>query len=218
MLNGSLKVSSPENDEVVKNIVLVMIGLNDPYTKEHMIMVAEFAARIAIKLGLSLSSIEEIKLAGFLHDVGKQGIPKVILSKPQELSYQEFELVKTHVDIGVSVLKTLNVSDRVINIVAEHHERIDGSGYPRGLKGSEISLEGQIVGVADVVSALMSKRTYRTAATEKEVEEVLLSLMPDKMHPDIVNAALYCIHYDESKTCLINEYSQIMPAQRSNFF
>ncbi len=200
--------SSREYNETVKNIILLMIGLNDPYTKEHVIMVAEFSALLAKELGLKKSNIEKIKLAGFLHDVGKQAIPKIILSKPGKLSPQEFELVKTHVSIGVSILEELNVSVDIISIVAEHHERLDGSGYPKRLKGSEISIEGQIIGVADVVSALMSKRTYRTAATENEIKDILLSLTPNQFTPEIVKAALCCIHSNSDHIHMLNECNQ----------
>lgn len=185
-----------QTDEAVKNTVLLLTGLSDPYTKEHCILVAEIASRIAKKLGFTSFEIERINLAGFLHDVGKQAVPKILLSRPGKLSSQEYELVKTHVQVGIEILKKLNVSSDVIRMIGEHHERLDGSGYPNGLKGTAISFGGQIIGVADVVSALISKRTYHTASTPLEIEKILTKLVPHQMASKIVIAALDCIQSD----------------------
>jgi len=181
------------NDKVIKDIALAMIGLNDPYTATHIEEVAELVQAIGTRVGLSDHEIEELALAGFLHDVGKQAIPSSILSKPAELTDEEFSLVKTHVNIGVQLLEYANVSPSIIRIVAEHHERLDGSGYPNGLKGDEISRSGQILAIADVVSAVTSKRTYRLAASTEEVIEILNASCPDKFDQDLVDATISCL-------------------------
>ncbi|MFC7049062.1 HD-GYP domain-containing protein [Emcibacter nanhaiensis] len=182
-----------QTDEIVKDTLLHVTGLSDLYTQEHLVMVAELAARIAERLSVLPGEIEKIKLAAHLHDIGKHAVPGALLAKPGKLTHHEYELVKTHVDVGTGLLEKLNVSQEVIRMVGEHHERLDGSGYPRGLRGDEISLGGQIIGVADVISALMSKRTYRTAAGTREVGQILMSHTPHQMAPEVVLAALDCL-------------------------
>lgn len=181
------------NDKVIKDIALAMIGLNDPYTASHIEEVAELVQLIGAKIGMCDHELEELALAGFLHDVGKQAIPSSILSKPSALTDEEFALVKTHVDIGVQLLEYANVSPTIVRIVAEHHERLDGSGYPNGLKGDEISRSGQILAIADVVSAVTSKRTYRLAASKEEVIRILNASCPDKFDQDLVDATISCL-------------------------
>lgn len=181
------------NDKVIKDIALAMIGLNDPYTAAHIDEVAELVQRIGANIGMSDHEIEQLALAGFLHDVGKQAIPSSILSKPGELTDEEFSLVKTHVNIGVQLLEYANVSPAIIRIVAEHHERLDGTGYPNGLKGDEISRAGQILAIADVISAVTSKRTYRLAASKEEVIKILNASCPDKFDQELVDAAISCL-------------------------
>lgn len=193
-------------DEIVKDTVLMVTGLSDPYTKEHCIMVAELAGGIARRLGLTAKEVHRIKLAGYLHDIGKQAIPHVLITKPGKLSAQEFELVKTHVLVGVNMLEKLNVSADIIRMVGEHHERLDGSGYPMGIRGEEISYGGQIIGIADVVSALITKRTYRTASTNEEVAEILLSMTPHKMQKDIVLAAIECLETEVEALTSLTDY------------
>ena len=180
-------------DHLIKKLALAMIGLNDPYTAVHIEEVADIAGKIGVTLGREHDRRENLTLAGYLHDIGKQAIPNSILSKPTKLTNEEYSLVKTHVDVGVQLLKYAEVSPEIIRIVSKHHERLDGSGYPKGLKGNQISLEGQIIGVADVLSALTSKRTYRTAATKEEVTKLLLDSCPHKFNLRVVNAALECL-------------------------
>ena len=180
-------------DRLIKKLALAMIGLNDPYTATHVEEVADLVNKIGTKVGLDQKRLENLTLAGFLHDIGKQAIPSSILSKPTKLTNEEYSLVKTHVNIGVQLLKYAEVSPEIVRIVEEHHERLDGSGYPKGLKGNQISLEGQIIGVADVVSAVTSKRTYRMAASKEEVTKLLLDSCPRQFNRRVVDAALECL-------------------------
>ena len=117
--------------------------------------------------------IEGIRIAGLLHDIGKLSIPAEILSKPGDLSESEFAIIRLHSKIGYDILKTVNFPWPVAQIALEHHERINGSGYPRGLSGNKVLLQSRIMAVADVVEAMLSHRPYRPARTIKEtLEEV----------------------------------------------
>jgi HD-GYP domain-containing protein (c-di-GMP phosphodiesterase class II) len=107
--------------------------------------------------------IEALRLAGFVHDIGKVGIPAELLAKPGKLTPVEMSLIKVHCRVGFDILKTIEFPWPLAEMVLQHHERVDGSGYPRGLKGPEIRLEARILAVADVVEAMCSHRPYRPA-------------------------------------------------------
>lgn len=142
--------------------VIATIGeLRDPYTHGHEHRVGELAAAIALEMQLEPSRVEGIRVAGCLHDVGKICIPAEILAKPARLTPEEFNLVKVHPQTGYEILKGIAFPWPVAEIARQHHERIDGSGYPRGLKDKEILLEAKIVAVADAVEAMASHRPYR---------------------------------------------------------
>ncbi|MGV3740848.1 MAG: HD domain-containing phosphohydrolase [Burkholderiaceae bacterium] len=138
-----------------------MVELRDPYTAGHEARVAQLAAAIAEEMGLDEDRIEGIKLAALIHDVGKIKVPAEILNKPGRLSPIEFELIKLHPQSGYDVLKDIQFPWPISRIVYQHHERIDGSGYPNGLRGDQILLESKILTVADVVESMQSHRPYR---------------------------------------------------------
>lgn len=135
----------------------------DPYTAGHQQRVTQFACAIAKEMGLLEDRIKAIRVAGLLHDIGKLHVPAEILAKPGKLTGAEYELIKCHAQIGYEILKTVAFSGPVAEIVLEHHERMDGSGYPKGLSGDDILLESRILGVSDVVEAMSSHRPYRPA-------------------------------------------------------
>jgi HD-GYP domain-containing protein (c-di-GMP phosphodiesterase class II) len=137
--------------------------LRDPYTTGHEARVAQISVQIGKVLGLDDSVIQALDLAGKLHDIGKFVVPVEILSKPGRLTEIEFDLVKGHALAGYNILKRVDFPWPVAEFVLQHHERLDGSGYPRGLKGDEISLEARILAVADVVESMSSHRPYRPA-------------------------------------------------------
>jgi putative nucleotidyltransferase with HDIG domain len=137
--------------------------MRDPYTAGHQRRVAELAGAIAEEMGLPKDKIEGIRMAGLIHDVGKISVPAEILSKPSKLNEMEMDLIKAHSQIGYDILKEIDFPWAVAKIVLQHHERMDGSGYPQGLKGDEILLEARILAVADVVEAMASHRPYRPA-------------------------------------------------------
>jgi putative nucleotidyltransferase with HDIG domain len=135
----------------------------DPYTAGHQRRVTELSVAVARKLGLDQKTIEATSAAGLLHDIGKLSIPAEILSKPSVLSPIEMSLMKTHPQSAYEVLRTIDFPWPVADIVLQHHERMDGSGYPQGLRGDAILMEARILVVADVVEAMSSHRPYRAA-------------------------------------------------------
>jgi len=144
-------------------VMVSAVEMRDPYTAGHQIMVANLAIAIATEMGLPHDTIEGIRMAGSIHDIGKLSIPAEILSKPTKLTDIEFSLIKEHSQKGYEMLKDVESSWPLAQIVYQHHERMDGSGYPRNLKGDEILMEARIMTVADVVEAMASHRPYRAA-------------------------------------------------------
>jgi PAS domain S-box-containing protein len=140
-----------------------MVDLRDPYTAGHEKRVAHISAAIARRLGLDGERIKGLEIAGRVHDIGKIGVPSEILSKPVRLSTAEFELVKQHAAHGFGILNGIEFPWPVAEVAHQHHERMDGSGYPRGLKGAEIIHEARILAVADVIEAMSSHRPYRAS-------------------------------------------------------
>jgi len=140
-----------------------MMDLRDPYTAGHERRVGELSSRIAAEMGLSEHVQRGLRVAGGVHDLGKITLPAEILNRPGKLSPIEFEMIKTHAEQGYQVLKNVDFPWPVAEVARQHHERIDGSGYPRGLKGEEIILEARILAVADVVEAMSTHRPYRSA-------------------------------------------------------
>jgi PAS domain S-box-containing protein len=150
-----------------------ILEAKDPYTAGHQHRVCQLAIPLAQELNLAEDKIEGIKIASLIHDIGKIGLPTEILSKPTRLTDIEFSLIKGHSQIGYDILKSIDFSYPIARIVLQHHERLNGSGYPRGLKGNEIIMEAKIIGVADVVEAMSSHRPYRPAlGIDKALEEI----------------------------------------------
>ena len=140
-----------------------MAEKRDPYTAGHQQRVARLACAIGRGMGLSPDALEGLEMAGTLHDVGKVYVPAEILSKPARLSHLEMGIMKSHPEVGFEILREVSFPWPVARAVLEHHERLDGSGYPGGLKGPDICVEARILAVADVVEAMSSHRPYRAA-------------------------------------------------------
>jgi PAS domain S-box-containing protein len=140
-----------------------MVDLRDPYTSGHERRVGELAAAIGAEIGLTEHQITGLRISGDVHDVGKIAVPAEILSKPTRLSAAELAIVRTHAQQGYEILKDIDFPWPVAQTVWQHHERLDGSGYPRGLHGDEICLEARIMAVADVVESMSTHRPYRPA-------------------------------------------------------
>lgn len=139
------------------------VEARDPYTSGHQHRVAELACAIASELGLDADQVDGIRMGASIHDIGKIYLPAELLSKPTKLSEIEYLLVQTHPQVGYDILKDIEFPWPVADIAHQHHECIDGSGYPQGLKGNEICLEARIVAVADAVEAISSHRPYRAS-------------------------------------------------------
>jgi len=147
----------------------------DPYTAGHQRNVSVLSEAIATELGLDEDKVNSVRMAGLVHDIGKINVPAEILSKPGTLGEVEFALIRTHPEIGYEIMKNIELPWNLADMILQHHERMDGSGYPAGLKGEEILLESRILAVADVVEAMSSHRPYRASlgigSALKEIEE-----------------------------------------------
>ena len=156
-------------------VLVSALESRDPYTTGHQSRSADLARAIATEMKLDQDKIDGIYMAGIVHDIGKISIPAEILIKPTKLTNIEFSLIKQHSQSGYEMLKNVESSWPLAEIVHQHHERMDGSGYPRNLKGDEILMEARILSVADVVEAMASHRPYRAAlgieAALKEIEK-----------------------------------------------
>lgn len=147
--------------EKAVDAIAATLEMRDPYTAGHQRRVADLAAAIARDLGLPNEQVQAIHLAGTVHDLGKIHIPAEILTKPGKLTELEFKFIKTHPQAGYDILKGIEFPWPVAQMVLQHHERLDGSGYPNGLKGDDIILEARILAVSDVVEAMFTNRPYR---------------------------------------------------------
>jgi len=161
-LNESFLRLKKAMEETV-NALISAVEIRDPYTAGHQLRVATLSREIGLAMGLAKNEIDGIRIAAILHDIGKIYVPAEILTKPSSLTETEFSMIKNHPLAGYDILKTIDFDLPVAKIVYQHHERIDGSGYPQGLAGNEIMLEARIVNVADVVDAMISQRPYRTS-------------------------------------------------------
>jgi sensor domain CHASE-containing protein len=149
------------------------VEVKDPYTSGHQRRVADLARTIALEMGLPGEELDGIRMAAVVHDIGKISLPAEILSKPARLAEVEFNLIKTHPQKGYDILKEIEFPWPIARTVWQHHERMDGSGYPLGIRGEEILLGARVLAVADVVEAMASQRSYReTPGLERALEEI----------------------------------------------
>jgi PAS domain S-box-containing protein len=181
------------------DVIVNAVEMRDPYTAGHQKRVANLARAIATEMGLTRDQLDGVRIAGVIHDLGKISIPVEILSKPGKLSAIELKLIQTHVLTGYNILKDIDFAWPIAQMVFQHHERLDGSGYPRGLKDGEILCEAKILAVADVIEAIASHRPYRPAfgidiaLDEIEKNRGLL------YYPDVVDTCLKLFREKEFK-------------------
>lgn len=168
-------IDALDSAEAAFMTLALTIEARDPLTKGHCERLAHHAVKVGRALSLPDDDIDALHRGGYLHDVGKVGVPDAVLLKPGPLTEQEFEMMKRHPEIGDSLCAPLQSLRRVRPIVRFHHERMDGSGYPERLRGDEIPLLAQIVGIVDVYDALTSERPYRPALPAQEAVRHLLS-------------------------------------------
>ncbi|MCJ7789433.1 MAG: PAS domain S-box protein [Candidatus Atribacteria bacterium] len=188
-----LKLSYQKLQKAIKSTIqaiALILEKRDPYTAGHQRRMTKLACAIAEEISLSSDKIERLYIAGIIHDIGKINVPTEILSKPGRLSEIEFSLIQTHPQVGSDILKEMELPGEVSSIVLQHHERMDGSGYPSGLSGEAILLEARILAVADVVEAMASNRPYRPAlGLDKALEEITKN--KGKLYdPEVVDVCL----------------------------
>jgi len=180
-------------------VITRTVEARDPYTAGHQRRVATLALEIAKELGLPKKELEGIHLAGMIHDLGKISIPAEILSKPSKLTDIEFQLIKTHPGIGYDIMENIEFPWPINQIVLQHHEKMNGSGYPDGLKGQSILLESRILCVADVVEAMASHRPYRAAlGIDAAISEISKS-RGTLYDPDITDACCKILNENNFK-------------------
>jgi putative nucleotidyltransferase with HDIG domain len=186
-INGVSELSTLEESF---SALATMLEKRDPYTAGHQKRVADLAEKIAQEMGLSQERAHGVRLAGLVHDIGKIQVPAEVLNKPGQLSELEMSLIRLHPEVGYDILKAIRSPWPIPQTVHQHHERLDGSGYPRGLKGDEITQEARIVAVADTVEAMSSHRPYRPGkGLEAALEEIRIQ-RGKALDPDAVDACL----------------------------
>ncbi|WP_051569432.1 HD-GYP domain-containing protein [Alkaliphilus transvaalensis] len=174
------------------------VEAKDPYTDGHSKRVAEYAEKIAKKMGINEMKIDTLKTAALLHDIGKIGISDNILNKPDKLTSEEFDVIKQHPSIGVEILSTVDFLKEVKEIILQHHEKYDGSGYPHGLRADEISIEAYILAVADAFDAMTSDRSYRKGMTREKAMKILHEDSATHFHPQVVKCFMEILQEDMS--------------------
>jgi len=174
--------------DFIIDVIVMLVETRDPHMSGHQKRVADLARSIAAEMNLSGEIIDGIGMAGLIHDLGKISIPMEILGKPRQLTEVEYSLVKTHPAIGYQILKDIDFYRPIALIVYQHHERMNGTGYPQGIKGDDILPEARILGVADVVEAICRHRPYRPASgIDKALKEI--SQYRDILYdPEVVDA------------------------------
>ena len=179
-----------ELTQAAADAMAAMVEVRDPYTSGHQSRVAEIASAIAVEMKLDHDTIEGIDLAARIHDIGKIGTPAEILSRPTNLSPMEWELIKIHAQAGADIIRGITFPWPVAEMIVQHHERLDGSGYPSGLRGEEICLGARIIAVADTVEAMSSHRPYRPALGVEAAVGEIMNGRGGRFDPAVVDACV----------------------------
>jgi PAS domain S-box-containing protein len=188
-LNKSIEKLRKALDGTIQAMSLT-VEIRDPYTAGHQRRVAELSRSIAIEMGLSEEQINGISMAGVVHDLGKISVPAEILSKPGQITHIELSLIRDHPQVGYDILKKIEFPWEIAQIVLQHHERSDGSGYPRGLSGENIFIEAKILAVADVIEAMASHRPYRPSLGLNEALREISENRGVLYDPKVVDACI----------------------------
>lgn len=179
-------------NSVIQALILA-VEHRDPYTAGHQLRVSKLACAIAEVMGLEEERIEGIRIAALMHDIGKIGLPIEILSKPGKINFHEFSIIKNHCNIGFDILKEIDFPWPVAKTVLQHHERINGSGYPNNLTSADILPEAKIIGVADVFEAMISHRPYRQALDKNTALAEIRENRGIIYDPEVVDACIELI-------------------------
>ena len=178
-------------------VFAAIMDAKDAYTQAHSEQVAKYAQLVAQRLNLSKEERRRIEYASFLHDIGKMDISSEILQKPGKLSYEEWDIMRRHSEMGADIVKQIEFLDGVSSIIHSHHEWYDGRGYPDGLKGEEIPLGARIIAVVDAFQAMVSDRPYRPALSRPEAEMELRKSSGTQSDPKIVEIFLRILKEEE---------------------
>jgi putative nucleotidyltransferase with HDIG domain len=189
-----------------------VIDLRDPFTLGHSQYVTRYSVLIAKKLGLPPESIELIRKAGLLHDIGKIGIPDAILLKSFPLTEKEYQIIQRHTTLGSDILEKAHSLKHLAPIVRHHHERYDGSGYPDRLKGQDTPIEARIISIADAVEAMASDRPYRRALSFNRIEEELIRNSGSQFDPMIIETMLQILQ-ERNEYLLVNSAEKLTVEQ-----
>ena len=200
-LNQSYKKLNEIMEDIV-SIITKVAEMRDPYLTGHQKRVSKLATAIAQEMTLTRDKIEGIKFAALVHDVGRFNWPTKIVNNEGQLTEEEHEFIKNHPKISYYILKTVNFPWSIAEIAYQHHEKLDGSGYPKGLKDGEILMEAKIIAVADTVEAMSSKRSYRPSYSIKEVLEEISKNRGILYEPEVVDA---CLRLFQEKHFQFNE-------------
>lgn len=200
-LNQSYKKLNEIMEDIV-SIITKVAEMRDPYLRGHQKRVSKLATAIAQEMTLTRDKIEGIKFAALVHDAGRFNWPTKIVNNKDQLAEEEYEFIKNHPKISYYILKTVNFPWSIAEIAYQHHEKLDGSGYPKGLKDGEILMEAKIIAVADIVEAMTSKRSYRPSYSIKEVLEEISKNRGILYEPEVVDA---CLRLFQEKHFQFNE-------------
>jgi HD-GYP domain-containing protein (c-di-GMP phosphodiesterase class II) len=214
-----LKNSLQSTKAVLDSSLTVLSNLaeiKDFYTKGHMQRVSVYSRNIA--LNLKLINIETIEKAALLHDIGKLGIPDAVLLKPASLSEQEYKFIKKHPEFSEYILSQLKGFEEITKIIRAHHEYLDGSGYPDGLKNGEIMLEARIITIADIFDALTTDRPYRKAIQAKEAIDLMFREFRGKIDEEILRKSIEVLLESKSVVSDIEHYAQQLEEMRNMVF
>ena len=177
-------------------VVALGLKVKDREARAHNLRVARLCVHIGRQMSMSASELRVLARAGLMHDIGKLGIPETVLGKHSALDESEWILMRTHPEMGLNLLDRAGQSSREVLAVLYHHERLDGSGYPYGLKAEAIPIEARIVAVADTFDALTSDRPYRTACSPAEARRVLVEEAGSRLDPNAVSALFSALDHD----------------------
>ena len=193
LLKEKTKTSNKELKKLgyqVVDSVYKIFEIRDPYTAIHQKRVANLSREIAKEMGLTNDQIEAIYIAAFIHDIGKIAVPIDILSKPTTLNEEEYNLIKRHPKVAYEILENIDSPWPILEIIIQHHERIDGSGYPSGKNDKEINTGAKIIGVADVVEAITAHRPYRPGFGINKALKEILKNKGKLFDPEVVDACM----------------------------
>ena len=190
------------------------VEAKDKYTNGHSQRVAEYAEKLSEKMKLGDKRIENLKTAALLHDVGKIGIMDNILNKPGKLTDEEFEVIKKHPEIGVEILSSVDFLKEIRDIILNHHEKYDGTGYPSGLKGDEVPIEAYILSIADAFDAMTSDRSYRKGMTVEKAINIIEKDAGTHFHPLVAEQFIELIKKEVEEQ--ENVQSKVLKAQSAN--